>query len=238
MHYPKSQKYQGLIAEKIMGPNPVKLTEELLSAVSIPAGSLVLDLGSGTGITSVFLAREYGLRVVAADLWSDPTENMRFFAALGLTSSEVFPIHADALCLPFAHEFFDAVVCVDSYNYFGRDGSYLEEKLLPFVKTGGVICICVPGMRQDCHDDLPAALLASWTPEQLDYIHDAQFWRGIISGTRGIEILSLSEMESNSEVWEDWLSCENAYAVSDRKAFAAGGGEFLNFISIIVRRTK
>lgn len=68
MHYPKSQNYQGLIKEKIMGPNPVKLTEELLSSVSIPKGSLVLDLGSGTGITSVFLAKEYGLRVVAADL--------------------------------------------------------------------------------------------------------------------------------------------------------------------------
>ncbi|MBO5430508.1 class I SAM-dependent methyltransferase, partial [Methanocorpusculum sp.] len=131
MHYPKSQNYQGLIKEKIMGPNPVKLTEELLSSVSIPKGSLVLDLGSGTGITSVFLAKEYGLRVVAADLWSDPTENMRFFTAQGLSSAEIIPIHADAESLPFAHEFFDAVVSTDSYNYFGRSSEYLGEKLLP-----------------------------------------------------------------------------------------------------------
>ena len=27
-------------------------------------------------------------------------------------------------------------------------------------------------MARDCHDDLPACLLASWTPEQLDYMHD------------------------------------------------------------------
>lgn len=30
MQYPKSTSYEGLIKGKIMGPNPVKLTEELL----------------------------------------------------------------------------------------------------------------------------------------------------------------------------------------------------------------
>ncbi|HJJ92190.1 MAG TPA: class I SAM-dependent methyltransferase, partial [Methanocorpusculum sp.] len=104
-----------------MGPNPVKLTEELMTKVVIPKGSLVMDLGSGTGITSVFLAKEYGLRVIAADLWSNPTDNMRFFESEGLSSSDIMPIHADANNLPFAHEFFDAVVSTDSYNYFGRD---------------------------------------------------------------------------------------------------------------------
>ena len=237
MNYPKSQKYQGLIKEKSMGPNPVKLTEELMSFASIPERSLVMDLGSGTGLTSVFLAKEYALRVIAADLWSDPTENMRFFESMGLSSAEIMPIHADAVSLPFAHEFFDAVVSTDSYNYFGRDPNYLEEKLLPFVKTGGLVCICVPGMKTDCHENLPEELLAAWTPEQLDYIHDAVYWRNIIEQTNGIEILYIGEMESNTEVWEDWLACENEYAVSDRKAFAAGGGKYLNFIAILLRKT-
>jgi cyclopropane fatty-acyl-phospholipid synthase-like methyltransferase len=148
------------------------------------------------------------------------------------------PIHADANNLPFAHEFFDAVVSTDSYNYFGRDSEYLGEKLLPFVKSGGLICICVPGMKKDCHYDLPKELLASWTPEQLDYIHDAEYWRSIIEQTAGVTIISLEEMESNEEVWADWLACENEYAVSDRKAFDAGGGKYLNFISIIVQKKE
>ena len=238
MNYPKSQKYQGLIKEKSTGPNPVKLTEELMSLVSIPEGSLVMDLGSGTGITSVFLAKEYGLRVIAADLWSDPTENMQFFTSVGLTSSEIMPIHADAENLPFAHGFFDAVVSTDSYNYFGRDPNYLGEKLLPFVKRGGCIIICVPGMKRDCHENLPQELLASWTPEQMDYIHDVKYWRNIIEQTKGIDIISIHEMESNTEVWEDWLACDNEYSVSDRKAFDAGGGKYLNFISIIVQKKE
>ncbi|HJJ83929.1 MAG TPA: methyltransferase domain-containing protein [Methanocorpusculum sp.] len=221
-----------------MGPNPVKLTEELMTKVAIPKGSLVMDLGSGTGITSLFLSKEYGHRVIAADLWSNPTENMRFFESEGLGSLDIMPIHADANDLPFAHGFFDAVISTDSYNYFGRDSKYLGEKLLPFVKTGGFICICVPGMKKDCHEDLPKELLASWSPEQLDYIHDIEYWGCLIEQTKGIRILSLEEMESNEEVWADWLACENEDAVSDRKAFDAGGGKFLNFISIIVQKKE
>lgn len=56
----------------------------------------MLDLGSGTGITSALLAREYGFTVYAADLWSDPGENMRFFESLGLTNKNVIPLRIDA----------------------------------------------------------------------------------------------------------------------------------------------
>ena len=38
-------------------------------------------------------------------------------------------------------------------------------------------------------------------------------------------------MESNENVWADWLEQENEYAVGDRKAMEASGGKYLNFIS-------
>lgn len=66
-----------------MGPNPLKLCEELLDGVAPRQGSVVCDLGLGTGITSVMLAREYGLVVHAVDLWSDPDENRAFSARWG-----------------------------------------------------------------------------------------------------------------------------------------------------------
>lgn len=64
---------------KIMGPNPVKLEEELPKNCLLPPESVVCNLGSGQGLTSVFLAKEYGFTVYAADLWSDPAENRLFF---------------------------------------------------------------------------------------------------------------------------------------------------------------
>ena len=238
MKYSKSTTYDPkIVSEKIMGPNPLKLTEELLQGHKIRPGAAVMDLGSGQGITSVFLAKEYGFRVFAADLWSDPSENMRFFEQMGLSAENIVPIHADATALPFAREFFDAVVCIDAYNYFGRDKAYLGEHLLPFVKHGGYICIAAPGMKKDLHDDLPPELLLSWTPEQLDYIHDAAYWEDIIRAADGVEILSIHEMEGNEEAWNDWLATDNEYAKGDRKTMEAGGGKYMNFIAIILRRT-
>ena len=237
MHYSKSEKYNTpALQAKIMGPNPVKLEEELLLDHRIPDGALVCDLGSGQGLTSVFLAKEYGFTVYAADLWSDPEENRSFFDEMGLSREQLIPVKADATDLPFEKEFFDAVVSTDSYNYFGRDPSYLDEKLLPFVKSGGYLYIAVPGMKKDLHDALPPELLLSWTPEQLDYLHDIDYWREILGQCRGAEVLSLKEMESNEEVWADWLKQENEYALGDRKAMEAGGGKYLNFIALVLRK--
>ena len=237
MNYPKSEAYNTpALQEKIMGPNPVKLEEELLRDHRIPDGAVVCDLGSGQGLTSVFLAKEYGFTVYAADLWSDPEENRRFFDQMGLSREQIIPVKADAADLPFETAFFDAVVSTDSYNYFGRDERYLDEKLLPFVKPGGYLYIAIPGMKKDCHDNLPQELLLSWTPEQLDYLHDVDYWTKIVRQCSGADVISVQEMESNEEVWADWLKQENEYAVGDRKAMEAGGGKYLNFISIVLRK--
>lgn len=239
MNYPLSEKYMTAeLMSKIMGPNPVKLEEELLIDHYIPESATVCDLGSGQGLTSIFLVKEYGFKVYAADLWSDPKENRQFFSSMGLSEEQIIPVKADAENLPFEQDFFDAVVSTDSYNYFGRDPEYLDSKLLPFVKPGGYIYITVPGMKKDCHDNLPSELLLSWTPEQLDYLHDVAYWRSIVSHSKGTEVLEVSEMESNVEVWADWLKQENEYAVGDRKAMEAGGGKNLNFIKIVLRKKK
>jgi cyclopropane fatty-acyl-phospholipid synthase-like methyltransferase len=237
MNYSKSEKYNvKVFNELMMGPNPIKLEEELLLNHQISQGATVMDLGCGQGTTSVFLVKEYGFRTFATDLWINPTENKRFFDRIGLTTDQIIPIHADATDLPFAEEFFDAVISTDSYNFFGRDPEYLGSHLLPLVKHGGYLYICVPGMKKDCHDHLPSELLLSWTPEQLDYLHDVDYWSNIIKQTQGIDILSIHEMESNEEVWNDWLSCNHEYALNDRKSMEAGGGKYLNFVAIILRR--
>jgi len=45
------------------------------------------------------------------------------------------PVHADANELPYADEYFDAVVSVDAYLYFGRDAEYLINISLPSSNT-------------------------------------------------------------------------------------------------------
>ena len=237
MEYARSEKYgTPELMKKIMGPNPVKLEEELLLQHRIPERALVCDLGSGQGLTSVFLAREYGFTVYAADLWSEPEDNRRFFDEMGLSREQIIPVKADAERLPFEPEYFDAVVSVDSYHYFGRDARFLDDKLLPFVRPGGYVYIAIPGMKEDCHDHLPPELLLSWTPEDLETMHDVRYWRNLVSRSRNAEVIDVCEMESHEEVWADWLRQENAYAVGDRRAMEAGGGKYLNFVKIVLRK--
>ena len=205
-------------------------------AHKIPDNAVVCDLGSRQGLTSVFLAKEYGFTVYATDLWSDPEENRKFFNTMGVSKNKIFPIKADASDLPFEKDFFDAVISTDSYNYFGRDKKYLDNKLLPYIKKGGYVYIAVPGMKKDCHNNLPAELLLSWTPEQLEYMHDVDYWSQTVNASKYAEIISVEEMESNDEVWADWLKQDNEYAVGDRKSMEAGGGKYLNFIKIVLRK--
>lgn len=39
-----------------------------------------------------------------------------------------------------------------------------------------------------------------------------------------------------SKIWTDWLKQDNEYAIGDRKSMEAGGGKYLNFIKIVLRK--
>ncbi|MGC4046210.1 MAG: methyltransferase domain-containing protein [Armatimonas sp.] len=101
-----------------MGPNVLWLTEFLCEAMDLRPGMRVLDLGCGKAISSLFLAKEFGVQVWATDLWIPPTENFSRIREAGLVS-QVFPVYADARSLPYAQEFFDAIISVDAFEYFG-----------------------------------------------------------------------------------------------------------------------
>ena len=225
-----------IVKKKIMGPNPLKLCEELLVKSDLSQGSVVLDLGSGQGISSAMLAREYGLMVYAADLWSDPSDNMRFFESLGLTNRQIVPLKADAQALPFATDFFDAIISLDAFHYFGRDPEFVEDQLVPFVKPGGCIYIAMPGMKQDCHDDLPESLLAIGSPEELDFIHDKDWWSNLFAQCPSIEVERMTEMECAVEAWGDWLACDNEHARGDRVARENGALDLMNILAVVLRR--
>src|SRR5258708_310090 len=143
--FPRSSKYhpEWVIASVSGGANALWLTEWLAAALDLRPGMRVLDLGCGRATSSIFLCREFGVQVWANDLWFSASENIQRIRDAGVEDA-VFPIHADARSLPFAAEFFDAVVCIDSYVYYGTDDTYLNY-LADFVKPGGVIGIAGAG---------------------------------------------------------------------------------------------
>jgi SAM-dependent methyltransferase len=144
--FPRSSRYHpGWIASSVSGgANSLWLTEWLTEAMELRAGMRVLDLGCGRGASSVFLHQEFGVQVWATDLWFSVDERAQRIRDAGVHDA-VFPIHADARALPFAVDFFDAVVCIDSFVYYGTDDLYLNY-LARFVKPGGPIGIAGAGL--------------------------------------------------------------------------------------------
>ena len=127
-------------------------------------------------------------------------------------------------------------MCIDAYQYFGCDSDYLGKHLLPLVKHGGLLLLVVPGVKKDITGELPPEMALSWTKEQASPFRDMFFWRNTIGATNGAEILDIYEAEDFDECWNEWLACDNEYAVGDRKAMNAGAGKYMNLIAMAVRR--
>jgi len=225
---------QAFLLDTMMGPNAMRITEEMADFLPITPGMRILDMGCGMGISSILLAQKYNVTVFAADLWISPSENARRFTSLGL-DSKIFPFLVDATKeIPFAHEYFDMIISVDSYQYFGNNADMLP-KLLPFVKKGGLIAVAVPGFNQDFPEgQLPKEVQPFWTPEWCFY--PCNWWRTLWEKESGIAITTLREMDSTMQAWEEWLKSPNPYAKSDMAMMEAGAGKYFNTIQMIGRK--
>src|SRR5260370_22554918 len=154
--------------------NPLWMTEWLAEALDLRPGMRVLDLGCGRAMSSIFLRREFGVQVWATDLWFNASENLQRIRDARV-ADRVFPIHADARMLPFAAEFFDAVVSIDSFFYYGTDDLYLNY-LARFVKPGGPVGIAGAGRVGDIDDPIPTHL-RDWRTADLWGRPSPAWWR-------------------------------------------------------------
>src|SRR5438046_9594317 len=120
--FPRSSAYHPdwVLASVSSAANALWMTEWLAEALELRPGMRVLDLGCGRASSSIFLRREFGVQVWATDLWFGASENIQRIRDAEVDDG-VFPLHADAHSLPFPSEFFDALVCIDSFPYYGTD---------------------------------------------------------------------------------------------------------------------
>lgn len=222
------------LKQNMMGPNAIRLSEELTGHLTITPGMRILDLGCGSGLSTLLLCQKYGASVFAADLWISPTENYERFQALGIDKQAV-PIFADVTKgLPFAHGYFDMLFTMDAYHYFGSEPGMLES-LIPLVKKGGCIAIAIPGLTQEFGDNVPAGLQPIWNSEIARTMHSLDWWKNIWSKTEGLEILDTREMRSTHQAWKEWHSAYFPGIAEDIKMMEAGGYQYINFIQMIAR---
>jgi cyclopropane fatty-acyl-phospholipid synthase-like methyltransferase len=205
--YPRSNSYDpAWVFENQMGPNALWLMESLTEVLPITPGMRVLDLGCGRAMTSIFLAREFGARVWATDLWIDAASNQRRIREAGVDDL-VVPIHAEAHQLPYADDFFDAIVSVDAYQYFGTDDLYLGT-ITRFLRPGGRIGIVTPATFREFGTEVPAELAPYW---EWDFccFHGPDWWRTHWEKTTKVDV---DHADALVDGWRDWLQFDEASA--------------------------
>ena len=233
--FPRSSNYhpEWISAGVSGGANPLWLTEWLTSGMDLRPGMRVLDLSCGRAMSSIFLHREFGVQVWAVDLWFSAAENLQRIRDAGVEDG-VFPLHADARSLPFAEEFFDAIVCIDAYFYYGTDEFYLNY-LARFVKPGGQIGIAGAGLMQEIEGPLPDHLQAWWTPE-LWCLHSVAWWRRHWERTGLLEIELADTLPDGWQLWRDWHKVIAPDNEAEIKALEADAGRYLGYARLVGHR--
>lgn len=235
--FPRTQEYnpEWILSAVSGGANSLWLTEWLSSGMSLVPGMNVLDLGCGRAASSIFLSREFGVNVWATDLWFDPTENQQRIHDAGL-AKHVYPIHADARALPFPTEFFDAIISIDSFFYYGTDDLYLNY-IARFLKPNGVIAIAGTGLMSEFNENVPSHLESWWSAERsLWCLHSAKWWQRHWQRTGVVDIELADSMPDGWKLWVDWLQGIAPDNRMEIEALQRDQGENLGYVRAIGRK--
>jgi SAM-dependent methyltransferase len=233
--FPRASQFhpEWVIANASGGANSLWLTEWLTTALDLRPGMRVLDLGCGRASSSIFLHREFGVQVWATDLWISAGENMQRIRDAGVEDG-VFPLHADARSLPFAPDFFDAIVCIDSFPYFGTDDLYLNY-LAHFVKPGSQIGVAGAGVVREIEGPVPVHLQALWTQDFWAF-HSAARWRQHWERTGIMKVEIADTMPDGWRLWIDWQRAVAPDDATEIQAVEADGGRYLGYVRMVGRR--
>ena len=234
--FPCSTKYnpEWVLASASGGANALWLTEWLAEAMDLRPGMRVLDLGCGRASSSIFLRREFGVQVWAVDLWFSASENLQRIRDAGVEDG-VFPIHADARSLPFAAEFFDAVVSIDSFFYYGTDDLYLND-LARFVKPGGPVAIAGAGLMQEIDGPVPDHLQEWWAQDLPWCLHSAAWWRRHWERTGILDVEPADALDDGWQFWRAWLQAIAPDNTVEITALEADRGRHLGYVRAVGRR--
>lgn len=245
--FPRSAKYDPeWVLKNNMGPNALWLTEWLCEKMDLKPGMRVLDMGCGKCLSSVFLAREFDVQVWANDLWISETENWQRIKEAGL-EGRIYPIHAEAHDLPYAEGFFDAIVSVDSYHYYGTDDLYFKY-FRRFVRPGGQVGMAVPGLVKDFEGAVPGHLTRRtagggvFWDEDCWAFHTSAWWRRLWERTGHTDIEVADVLQDGWRLWLQFVkACSEAHAHyfgDEIDSLEADRGEYLGFVRMVARRKE
>lgn len=202
--YPLSSKYDShWIINNQMGSHCLWLTEALIKRMNLTPDMRILDLGCGKALSSIFLAKEFDAQVWAFDLRIKPSDNWQRIKDAGVQDL-VYPLQGNALEMPFADGFFDAVISINSIWTYGTDENFIDAHLARIVKPGGQIGIAIPGIFNELTEP-PEYLKPYWHPD-FDSYHSPIWWRNLWekASSINVQIIDAFEGKQGTRIWHDF----------------------------------
>ena len=219
--YPELDGYtRDELYEDRFGGGGLYLAAQMARTMRLRAGDIVLDLGCGKGAASLFLAEHWGVKVVAVDLWTSATFLNRKFAARGYRN-QIVPLHLDVTHeLPFAEDYFDAVFCMNSFNFYGGNIEFLRH-LLKHIRPGGQLCIGSEVLTDEFTEEQlenPPYVYAFRLPppnENVDVFqddfkkqHTPRWWRELFESSGLLQVEHCQELSDATVLYEEMVRHE------------------------------
>jgi SAM-dependent methyltransferase len=204
-----------------LGGGGLYLAARMARTLRLQAGDIVLDLGCGKGETSIYLARHFGVQVVALDLWTPASWLSQKFSARGYRQ-RILPLHLDVTgALPFADDYFDAIFCMNSFSFYGGSQEFLRH-LLPHLRTGGQLCLGSEVLTAEFTAEQllhPPAVYAFRLPppnEAVDVFeddfkrqHTPAWWRALFEHSGALRVEHCAELDDADVLYEELVRYEH-----------------------------
>ncbi len=214
--YPELSNYsRAEIYEDCMGGGALYLAAKMARTMRLKEGDIVMDLGCGKGATSIFLARNFGVKVVAVDFWVSATLLSHKLRERGYRDS-ILPLNLDITKqLPFAEEYFEAIFCMNSLSFYGGSVDFLLH-LLKHLKKGGQFCVGMESFNEEFSPELrknPPSVYNYNLPPPDDHInvwegdfskmHSPPWWENLFRDSGLLQVLGCTELEDAVILYED-----------------------------------
>ncbi|MCL2634956.1 MAG: methyltransferase domain-containing protein [Oscillospiraceae bacterium] len=193
-----------------MGCQCLWLVESLSRIMELKPGMRVLDMGCGTALTSIFLAKEFGVTVFANDLWINPSDNWKRICEAGMQNL-VFPIRGEAHALPYANNFFDAIISINSFQMYGTADNYLIDYMAHLLRAEGQFGLVAWGPDKEFDGKVPDKMDKNWWPD-FYYFHSLDWWRWHFEKTKLFVVEAGDDLDGDGvRVTRQWAKIMDKY---------------------------